>query len=169
MQYADEESNRSTHACLEGCLHHHPSPRHTVGFTGTPFIDNYPTFAYIRSQRQDKIPDLIDRSFYVYTSEALPTSSFEERFARFQGTNSNVLVEYVPSDFIQAAKDELAILSDLFTGATRTRSTSPDYVGPFASGLQQASETLNQTCVSRRCLPTSLIGPSNDSVLSDAA
>jgi hypothetical protein len=27
-----------------------------IGFTGTPFIDNYPTFAYIRSQRQDQIP-----------------------------------------------------------------------------------------------------------------
>ena len=43
-----------------------------IGFTGTPFIDNYPTFSYLRGHRQDEIPSLIDRSFYVYTSDALP-------------------------------------------------------------------------------------------------
>ena len=42
-----------------------------IGFTGTPFVDNYPTFGYIRSGRQDAIPDLIERSFYAYSSEAL--------------------------------------------------------------------------------------------------
>ena len=42
---------------------------------GTPFIDNYPTFAYIRKQRQDTIPDMIDRSFYAYTSDRLPVWS----------------------------------------------------------------------------------------------
>ena len=42
-----------------------------IGFTGTPFIDNYPTFSYLRGHRQDEIPSLIDRSFYVYTSDAL--------------------------------------------------------------------------------------------------
>ena len=26
-----------------------------IGFTGTPFLDNYPTYAYLRSQRQDQI------------------------------------------------------------------------------------------------------------------
>jgi len=36
-----------------------------IGFTGTPFIDNYPTFSYIRNKRYDTIPDLIDRSFYA--------------------------------------------------------------------------------------------------------
>ena len=72
-----------------------------IGFTGTPFIDNYPTFSYLRSQRQDQIPDLIDRSFYAYTSEGLPTQHFEERFTRFQGRNDNVMVEYVPSDFMR--------------------------------------------------------------------
>ena len=82
-----------------------------IGFTGTPFIDNYPTFAYIRSGRQDKIPDLIDRRFYAYTSEALTKRSSRSGSPDFQGKNSNVLVEYVPSDFMQAAKDELAILS----------------------------------------------------------
>ena len=40
-----------------------------IGFTGTPFIDNYPSFEYIRSEREDAIPDLIDRSFYAYSSE----------------------------------------------------------------------------------------------------
>eukprot|EP00931_Biecheleriopsis_adriatica_P048723 TRINITY_DN28156_c0_g1_i1.p1 TRINITY_DN28156_c0_g1~~TRINITY_DN28156_c0_g1_i1.p1 ORF type:complete len:2295 (-),score=500.02 TRINITY_DN28156_c0_g1_i1:122-7006(-) len=87
-----------------------------IGFTGTPFIDNYPTFAYIRSRREDQIPNLIDRSFYAYESEALSQVQFEERFARFQGTNSNVLVEYVASDdFVQGSKDELAILKHIFT------------------------------------------------------
>lgn len=67
----------------------------TIGFTGTPFIDNYPTFGYIRSGREDQIPDMIDRSFYAYTSDTLPQDEFEARFAAFQGKNSNVLVEYV--------------------------------------------------------------------------
>jgi hypothetical protein len=86
-----------------------------IGFTGTPFIDNYPTFAYIRDKRDDKIPDLIDRGFYVYTSDGLSTAQFEERFTSFQGTNSNVQVEYVPSDFVESATDELAILKHIFT------------------------------------------------------
>ena len=42
-----------------------------VGFTGTPFIDNYPTFAYISSGRSDAIPQMIDRSFYAYSAEVL--------------------------------------------------------------------------------------------------
>lgn len=89
-----------------------------VGFTGTPFIDNYPTFAYIRSQREDDIPDMINRSFYAYSSDELPTEEFQARFAAFQGQNSNVLVEYMPSDFVQtaaAAGDEMAILQGIFT------------------------------------------------------
>ncbi len=85
-----------------------------VGFTGTPFIDNYPTFAFLRSRREDAIPDMIDRSFYVYASEQLPTEAFEERFKRFQGKNSDVLVEYVPSAFMQGGADELAILATVF-------------------------------------------------------
>ena len=47
-----------------------------VGFTGTPFIDNYPTFAYISSGRSDAIPQMIDRSFYAYSAEALPISPY---------------------------------------------------------------------------------------------
>ena len=85
-----------------------------IGFTGTPFIDNYPTFEYIRTQREDDIPDMIDRSFYAYASEQLPAEQFEERFARFQGDNSSVVVEYVPSGFMQAATDELDILRHIF-------------------------------------------------------
>ena len=72
-----------------------------IGFTGTPFIDNYPTYAYIRSQREDTIPDMIDRSFYAYTREALDAEAFGRRFATFQGRNSHVQVEYVSSDFMQ--------------------------------------------------------------------
>ena len=66
-----------------------------IGFTGTPFLDNYPTFDYIRNGRKDDIPDLIDRSFYAYSSDNLSIEEFEKRFALFQGQNSNVLVEYI--------------------------------------------------------------------------
>jgi hypothetical protein len=88
-----------------------------IGFTGTPFIDNYPTFSYLSSQREDDIPDMIDRSFYAYTCDRLSQAEFEQRFARFQGHNSNVLVEYVSSNsFVQmsAVNDELAILKSVF-------------------------------------------------------
>jgi hypothetical protein len=91
-----------------------------IGFTGTPFIDNYPTFSYIRRAREDKIPSMIDRSFYAYTSDALSQQQFEDCFSRFQGTNSNVLVEYVSSDFIRSAGvDELAILEQIFAREER--------------------------------------------------
>ena len=86
-----------------------------IGFTGTPFIDNYPTFAYIRNGREDEVPDLIDRSFYAYSSDKLSTAEFEERFTRFQGQNNNVFVEYVSSDFVTDAHDELAVLGYIFT------------------------------------------------------
>ena len=86
-----------------------------IGFTGTPFIDNYPTFAYLRGQREDEIPTLIDRSFYAYSSDALSKAEFEDRFSRFQGQNNNVLVEYVSSDFVTDATNELAILEHIFT------------------------------------------------------
>ena len=71
-----------------------------IGFTGTPFLDNYPTSDYIRHRREDDIPPCIDRSFYAYTSENLQTDEFEQRFARFQGQNSHVQLEYVSSDFM---------------------------------------------------------------------
>jgi hypothetical protein len=77
-----------------------------LGFTGTPFIDNYPTFAYINQRKEGPIPDLIDRSFYVHTYERVPQTLFEERFAQFQGQNSNVLLEFAASGFVQTAGDE---------------------------------------------------------------
>ena len=55
-----------------------------IGFTGTPFVDNYPTFAYIRAGRRDAIPDLIERGFYAYSSEQLDAAAFDARFAAFQ-------------------------------------------------------------------------------------
>ena len=95
-----------------------------IGFTGTPFIDNYPTFAYIQSHRADEIPSLIDRSFYAYSSEQLPEADFLARFARFQGTNSDVRVEYVASDaLVSTAPDELSILKRIFQ---REQSTALD-------------------------------------------
>lgn len=102
-----------------------------IGFTGTPFIDNYPTFAYIKRQREDKIPDLIDRSFYVYSNDNLSQAQFEERFAQFQGDNSNVLVEYVPSEFIQGAPDELAILLQVFKREGHNFNVLVDLCGIF--------------------------------------
>ena len=85
-----------------------------IGFTGTPFLDNYPTFDYIRNERKDDIPNLIDRSFYAYSSENLSKHEFEDRFARFQGQNDNVMVEYVPSDFIRDSSDEMESLESIF-------------------------------------------------------
>ena len=98
-----------------------------IGFTGTPFIDNYPTFAYIRQHRQDNIPAMIDRSFYAYTSDNLSPEEFEARFERFQGQNSRVLLEYVSSDFMQAiATDELAILEQIFTRQEQSVLAAPN-------------------------------------------
>ena len=86
-----------------------------LGFTGTPFIDNYPTFSYLRDQRNDRIPTLIDRSFYAYGSEDLPIQAFRQRFSRFQGVSNNVIVEYVSSDFLQTFRgDEMKILKKVF-------------------------------------------------------
>lgn len=85
-----------------------------IGFTGTPFLDNYPTFEYITGGRRDDIPDLIDRSFYAYSSEELTSAMFVERFATFQGQNSNVAVRYVDSDFLRDLPSEAAILTALF-------------------------------------------------------
>jgi hypothetical protein len=90
-----------------------------IGFTGTPFIDNYPTFAYIRDQREDEIPGMIDRSFYAYSCEELPTADFEGRFAAFQGQNNHVLVEYVPSEGVIRGTDEMATLEAIFAREDR--------------------------------------------------
>jgi hypothetical protein len=85
-----------------------------IGFTDMSFIYNCPTFSYLRGGREDAIPDMIDRAFYAYSSNQIPAVDFERRFASFQGRNSNVLVEYVPSDFVAAVHDELQILIHLF-------------------------------------------------------
>jgi len=85
-----------------------------IGFTGTPFLDNYPTFEYIRRGRTDEIPHLIDRTFYVYSSENLGEDEFQRRFSQFQGENSLTTCEYVNSDFIREAKSEMSILESLF-------------------------------------------------------
>lgn len=88
-----------------------------IGFTGTPFLDNYPTSDYIRHQREDDIPPSIDRSFYAYTSEELSQGEFENRFSQFQGQNSDVKVEYVSSDFMQESLKigEMETLKEIFT------------------------------------------------------
>ena len=63
-----------------------------IGFTGTPFIDNYPTFSYIRTRREDEIPGMINRDKYVFTSDNMSTTDFEARFVKFQGRNHTVMV-----------------------------------------------------------------------------
>jgi len=113
-----------------------------IGFTGTPFIDNYPTFSYIQSRREDNIPDLIDKSFYVYASDNLDQGEFESRFAKFQGKNSNVMVEYVPSDFVDEVRstDELEILSRLFDAEAGVEVTPPaDTEAAFNDWVKKAA------------------------------
>lgn len=107
-----------------------------IGFTGTPFLDNYPTSGYIRSQREDEIPPSIDRSFYAYTSEDLSQEEFERRFALFQGQNSNVDVEYVSSDFMQESLKlgEMETLSAIFEREqrnSRTGEAEAKKIAPF--------------------------------------
>lgn len=70
-------------------------------YRGCLFCSNYPSADYIRSHREDDIPAVIDRSFYAYTNEDVSPETFKERFSIFQGTNSNVNVQFVSSDFMQ--------------------------------------------------------------------
>ena len=114
-----------------------------IGFTGTPFIDNYPTFAYIRDGREDSIPDLIDRSFYAYASETLSEAQFDERFRTFQGANSSVLLEYVPSAFMQDPHaEELSILSRVLAQAAPPRAGGAPPI-PAGSGKAAAAALAN--------------------------
>ena len=85
-----------------------------IGFTGTPFLDNYPAFDYIRSGRQDEIPGMIDRSFYAYSTDNLSRDEFQARFSQFQGRNSNVRVTYQSSDFVGESASEMSTLRSLF-------------------------------------------------------
>ena len=115
-----------------------------VGFTGTPFIDNYPTFRYIQSKREDSIPNLIDKSFYVYASEALSPIEFEARFVQFQGKNHHVLVEYVPSDFVQDSPSELDILDHIFDAEARSVVETPsDPDASFNDWVRDAAVAAN--------------------------
>lgn len=63
---------------------------------------------------------MIDRSFYVYSSDALPIEEFEKRFAKFQGQNSRVVANYIPSDFIRDSASEMATLELIFNREERT-------------------------------------------------
>ena len=93
----------------------------------TPFLDNYPTFDYIRRSREDEIPDMIDRNFYAYTSDELTKEAFEERFTRFQGNNNRVTVKYVPSEFIDDAANEMEILHSLFQRESQVQDSSQGF------------------------------------------
>lgn len=98
-----------------------------IGFTGTPFLDNYPTSDYIRHQREDDIPPCIDRSFYAYTNENLPQQEFEDRFYRFQGQNSNVKVQYLSSDFMGESlkRGEMDTLEAIFNQESSSSDAMP--------------------------------------------
>ena len=102
-----------------------------VGFTGTPFIDNYPTFAYIRRGREDAIPDLIDRSFYVHGADGADDATFAAKFAAFQGKNDHVVVDYAPSDFVRDAADELDVLGRILEGESTAFNALVDLCGVF--------------------------------------
>lgn len=94
-----------------------------IGFTGTPFLDNYPTADYIRHKRKDDIPDMINRDFYAYSSDELSDSEFETRFETFQGQNNNVRVRYVSSDFIRSSPNEMATLESIFVKGEQTNAS----------------------------------------------
>ena len=55
-----------------------------IGFTWTPFLDNYPTADYICHERKYDIPTMINQYSYVYTSDELLQTEFEARFISFQ-------------------------------------------------------------------------------------
>uniref|UniRef100_A0A7S1C0Z4 Uncharacterized protein n=1 Tax=Corethron hystrix TaxID=216773 RepID=A0A7S1C0Z4_9STRA len=92
-----------------------------IGFTGTPFLENYPAANYIRNKRTDDIPDMINREFYVYSSDHLRQTEFEDRFKRFQGQNDHVLVKYLSSDFVRSSPNEMATLQSIFTKEEESR------------------------------------------------
>ena len=58
---------------------------------------------------------MIRRDFYAYSSETLKKDEFEQRFARFQGQNSNVMAQYISSDFLRTSQDEMATLEAIFS------------------------------------------------------
>jgi hypothetical protein len=51
------------------------------GFTGTPFIDNYPTYPYVKARKPDPIPSLIYRDFYVHSNAV--NMDWERKFKEF--------------------------------------------------------------------------------------
>jgi len=114
-----------------------------IGFTGTPFIDNCPTAAYIRGQSTADIPDLIDRSFYAHAVEQLDEEAFERRFLAFQGRNDDVDVAYLSSDFVATAPDELAVLDGLLDREGDVFNVLVDLCGVFKrSSIHQVRDRL---------------------------
>ena len=90
---------------------------------------NYPTADYIRTHRKDNIPEVIDRSFYAYSSEQISATTFKDRFELFQGTNNNVNVEFVSSDFLQDALKvgEMETLKAIFEKEHQRAQTTPPF------------------------------------------
>ena len=71
------------------------------GFTGTPFIDNYPTYEYIKNKKIAKIPDLIFKDFYLHSNNKELNQVYRVKLAQFQGDNNHVILKYVDSDWLE--------------------------------------------------------------------
>ena len=72
---------------------------------------------------------MIDRSFYAYTNEDISAKTFQERFSIFQGTNKNVNVEFVSSNFMQQTLKlgEMETLQAIFEREQRGSTTTPPF------------------------------------------
>ena len=66
---------------------------------------------------------MINRDFYVYSSDELGESEFAARFETFQGQNNNVRARYVSSDFIRCSPNEMATLESIFVKEEQTNTS----------------------------------------------
>lgn len=72
---------------------------------------------------------MIDRSFYAYTSDGISAKAFQERFSIFQGTNRNVNVEFVSSNFMQETlkSGEMETLQAIFEREQKGSNVTPPF------------------------------------------
>lgn len=67
---------------------------------------------------------MIDRRFYVYSTDNLSNEEFQTRFTQFQGRSNDVKVAYRLSNFITESPNEMATLDLLF----EKEETGPGYL-----------------------------------------
>jgi hypothetical protein len=72
---------------------------------------------------------VIERSFYAYSNEEISIATFRERFAIFQGTNNNVCVEFMSSNFMQDTLKvgEMETLKAIFEHEQQSSQTAPPF------------------------------------------